>query len=98
MGDIKIQGAGPAGLAAAIKLAKEGMSVTVFEKNDECGMRFRGDFQGLENWSSEIDILDDLKSMDIAINFWNKPILTCEFYDCRLQKEQSRLINQDYIL
>ncbi|MBN2603614.1 MAG: NAD(P)/FAD-dependent oxidoreductase [Candidatus Thermoplasmatota archaeon] len=86
MGDIKIQGAGPAGLTAAIKLASEGFGVTVFEKNDECGMRFRGDFQGLENWSSEIDILDDLRSMDIDINFWNKPIFSCEFYDYRLER------------
>ncbi|MEA2053510.1 MAG: NAD(P)/FAD-dependent oxidoreductase [Candidatus Thermoplasmatota archaeon] len=85
-GKIKILGAGPAGLTAAINLAKRGYNVKVFEKNEDCGMRFRGDFQGLENWSSRSDILDDIKSMNISINFWHKPVFQCEFYDFKLNK------------
>lgn len=85
-GEIKILGAGPAGLTAAINLAKLGYNVKVFEKNEDCGMRFRGDFQGLENWSSQTDILEDIKSMNISINFWHKPVFQCEFYDFKLNK------------
>ncbi len=88
MREIKILGAGPAGLTAAVSLARQGYNVKVFEKNEDCGMRFRGDFQGLENWSSPTDILDDLKSMNISINFWYEPVFQCEFYDFNLNKRR----------
>lgn len=67
--EVKILGAGPAGLTAAINLRRAGYEVTVFEKNPDCGMRFHGDFQGLENWTREIDVLDDLRSMGIEPYF-----------------------------
>ncbi len=66
---IKIVGAGPAGLAAAIWLRREGHPVQVFDKAPEAGHRFRGDFQGLENWTSEADVLEDLRSMGIDTGF-----------------------------
>lgn len=66
---IKISGAGPAGLSAAINLAKAGYEVDVFEKNKDVGKHFCGGIQGLENWSEVRDIVDDLKGMNIAINF-----------------------------
>lgn len=69
MDTIKIAGAGPAGLSAAINLAHKGYPVEVFEKNQDVGGRFHGDFQGLENWSDERDVLFRLKQMDISINF-----------------------------
>ena len=97
MDEKKIIGAGPAGLAAAINLAKNGYEVKVFEKNKDCGMRFRGDFQGLENWSSPADILTDLTKMNIKTNFWNKPIYHSEFYDYKLNRREvnicSRIVN-----
>lgn len=83
---ITILGAGPSGLTAAINLAKNGFFVKVYEKNQDCGMRFRGDFQGFENWSSTNDILNELKSMNIECDFWNKPITQAEFYDYKLNK------------
>ena len=43
--NIKIAGAGPAGLTAAINLAKAGYQVEVFEKNHDTGVRFHGDLQ-----------------------------------------------------
>ena len=58
---IKILGAGIAGLTAAIVLAKSGHLVEVFEKNKDCGMRFHGDLQGLENWSEKKMWLKSLK-------------------------------------
>jgi flavin-dependent dehydrogenase len=85
---IKILGAGPSGLAAAINLVKAGYNVTIYEKNADCGMRFRGDFQGLENWSSSTDILEDLQAMNISINFWYKAIRHAEFYDYHLNKRK----------
>ena len=56
---VRILGAGPAGLAAAINLAHAGFPVEVFEKRHDCGARFHGDLQGLENWSRPTDALDD---------------------------------------
>ena len=90
MKEIKILGAGPAGLTAAINLVQHDYSVKVYERNKDCGMRFRGDFQGFENWSSKTDILKELESMNISIDFWNKPIMQSEFYDYKLNK---RIIN-----
>jgi len=84
--EIKIIGAGPSGLTAAINLVKQGYDVKVFEKNENCGMRFHGDFQGLENWSSPLDILSELKTMNIAIDFWHKPVVESEFFDFRRNK------------
>jgi len=52
---IKILGAGLSGLTAGINLAKNGYEVEIFELRNDCGARFKGDLQGLENWSSKKD-------------------------------------------
>lgn len=88
--EIVIKGAGPAGLTTAINLKKAGYNVIVYEKNSDCGIRFHGDFQGFENWSSKIDILDELRLMNIKPSFWYKPIEKAEFYD---YKRNKRAIN-----
>jgi|SaaInlV_200m_DNA_3_1039701.scaffolds.fasta_scaffold10995_2 flavin-dependent dehydrogenase len=66
---LKILGAGPAGLAAAITAAHAGRDVDVYERHNTIGKRFGGDMQGLENWSQDIDIIEQLNSMGIKINF-----------------------------
>lgn len=66
---IQIGGAGPAGLAAAITLAKAGRHVLVHEMQSEVGHRFGGDFQGLENWSTPQDALDLLQEIGITTDF-----------------------------
>ncbi|MBI4093098.1 MAG: NAD(P)-binding protein [Candidatus Kerfeldbacteria bacterium] len=66
---IRIAGAGPSGLAAAITLAKAGWPVEVFERNADVGMRFSGDLQGLENWSTKHDVLTDLSTFGLEVNF-----------------------------
>ena len=63
---IQIGGAGSAGLAAAITLAKAGRRVLVHEMQSEVGNRFDGDFQGLENWSAQQDVLDQLRELGIT--------------------------------
>lgn len=74
MNKVKIAGAGLSGLAAAINLAKAGKDVEVFELNKDCGCRFHGDLQGIENWSYEEDAILHLKNMGIKINFKYKPV------------------------
>ncbi len=66
---MSVVGAGPAGLVAAINLAKVGYRVTVYEKKNTVGARFKGDFEGLENWTSEENVLDSLARMNIKPTF-----------------------------
>ena len=76
MENIKIMGGGLSGLTAAINLVKAGYNVDVFEKRSDCGKRFHGDLEGLENWSSPTNIINELKSMNIKINFDCDPFKT----------------------
>lgn len=78
---IHIAGAGPAGLAAAIFLARANRHVIVHEMHSEVGHRFQGDFQGLENWTTEEDVLSVLASQGIEINFTAKSLLRGTAYD-----------------
>ncbi len=66
---IEIAGAGVAGLAAAIKLAQAGCRVVLHEMHDKVGYRFDGDFQGLENWTEEEDVLNVLKEKGLTTDF-----------------------------
>ena len=71
---IHICGAGPAGLAAAITVAKGGGQAIVHEHHGGVGMRFHGDFQGIENWTIEEDVLRELRSIGIDPTFEHTPI------------------------
>lgn len=66
---IQIVGAGPAGLASAITLARAGRRVLVHEKHKEVGHRFGRDLQGLENWSTEQDVLSVFNDLGIIVDF-----------------------------
>ncbi|VAX05172.1 hypothetical protein MNBD_GAMMA19-214 [hydrothermal vent metagenome] len=68
-GVMQIVGAGPAGLAAAITLAKAGRAVVVHEAKPSVGHRFQGDLQGLENWSDKQDVLETLRRQGITTEF-----------------------------
>lgn len=69
MKPVSIAGAGPAGLTAAIVLARAGVEVEVYERSDRLGARFPGDLHGIENWSSDRDFIDELGAMGIAPTF-----------------------------
>ncbi len=65
---IEISGAGPAGLAAALTVTAAGQRARVYERRSDVGGRFHGDFQGLENWTTDIDVLEELASLGIDAN------------------------------
>ena len=71
--EIDVIGAGPAGLVAAINLAKAGFIVTLHEAAPRVGHRFHGDFQGIENWTTDGDVREFLTSINIKINFRFEP-------------------------
>lgn len=89
MNNIKILGAGISGLTAAINLAKKGYKVDVYEKNKDVGMRFHGDLQALENWSEKKNILEELKEMNVEINFDCDPFSKTTFTNGSKDKEIS---------
>ena len=79
--DITIVGAGPSGLACAIVLARAGRRVVVREWKSDVGHRFHDDFQGLENWSQDGDVLDELASAGIAADFEHHAFVTGIVFD-----------------
>ncbi len=66
---VQVAGAGPAGLAAAIVLARAGRKVIVHEAKATVGARFQRDLQGLENWTGEQDVLVELQQAGITTDF-----------------------------
>jgi flavin-dependent dehydrogenase len=87
---IDIVGAGPAGLVAAINLAKAGFAVTLHESAPTVGHRFHGDFQGIENWTTETDVRKFLKQINVEINFRFEPYRGGIFYSPDLKRREIR--------
>lgn len=78
---IEISGAGLSGLAAALVIAKEGRGAVVHEHNADVGGRFHGDFQGLENWTVDKDVLEELGDFGIAATFGHTPFREFVVFD-----------------
>ncbi|HLG22619.1 MAG TPA: NAD(P)-binding protein [Candidatus Manganitrophaceae bacterium] len=87
---IKIAGAGPSGLAAAIRLARAGFPVELFEARDMVGARFIGDFQVIENMSRPEDALEMLKRFGLETSFFIRPVREAVFFDHRLRPQPVR--------
>jgi flavin-dependent dehydrogenase len=85
---VHIIGAGPASLVAGINLAKRGVEVVIHEKKSEVASRFNGDFQGIENWSTDMDALEFLSSTGISINFLCEPYSIGHYYGPNLRKHE----------
>lgn len=82
-GTVQVVGAGPAGLAAAITLARAGRRVVVHEAAAGVGSRFQGDHQGLENWTTERGILDDFRDYGLTSDFTRMPCRDGVVFDAR---------------
>ncbi len=80
---IRIAGAGPSGLAAAIALARGGRAVEVHEAKGDVGTRFIGDLQIMESASEREPIPTFLDRIGIARNFYFRPADWATFYDHR---------------
>jgi flavin-dependent dehydrogenase len=95
---IRILGAGVSGLTAAITLARRGFDVEVLERARQVGNRFRGDLQGLENWTSSQDVLAMLGEMGIPITFDYDGFCECRHYDNRLREYRLRSARAGFYL
>lgn len=80
---VQIAGAGPAGLAAAITLARAGREVVVHEARREVGYRFGRDLQGLENWTVPQDVLAELEALGLSTEFEKVACTRGTAYDYR---------------
>jgi flavin-dependent dehydrogenase len=80
---IRIAGAGPSGLAAAITLARAGFATEVHEAKSATGKRFIGDFQVIENTSEKATIPELLARIGIETNFFFREAMWADFFDHR---------------
>jgi flavin-dependent dehydrogenase len=81
-----VSGAGLAGLAAALAAGQGGAvgrRVVVFERSPDVGHRFHDDFQGIENWTTDGDALDELAALGIAATFEHVPVREVVLFDPR---------------
>lgn len=83
---IKIGGGGIAGLSAAINLRLVGFDVVVYETNQDIGCHRHNDWEGLENWTNNEDVVDFLKRTNIKIGFLNHPCFEVVGVDAELNK------------
>ena len=92
---IRIAGAGPSGLAAAIALARGGRDVEVHEAKADVGMRFIGDLQIIEGSSEREPVPDFLDRIGVERNFYFRPIDWATFYGADARERRIRS-NQPY--
>lgn len=78
---VEIVGAGPAGLSAARTITGSGRQAIVYERHSDVGRRFHGDYQGLENWTTDIDVLDEFAAIGIEPSFQYTPFSEAVFFD-----------------
>lgn len=77
----RIAGAGPAGLSAALLLARAGVRVELREKRADVGARFRGAVHGIENWSTPASFGRFLAELDPALEAVATPCHDLSFCD-----------------
>lgn len=87
---IRIAGAGPSGLAAAIVLARAGRAVEVHEAKSDVGARFIGDLQIIEGSSEKEPVPQFLDRIGIERNFYFRAADWATFYDHRRAAREIR--------
>lgn len=78
---ITVSGAGPAGLTAAITVAAHSGHPVVYDRAPNVGTRFHGDFQGLENWTTAGDVLEELRSIGLDLDCELTPFRELTVFD-----------------
>ena len=89
---IRIAGAGPSGLAAAIGLAVAGRKVVVHEARKDVGTRFIGDLQVIEGASEAEEVPAFLDRIHVGRDFYFRPATWATFYD---HHDRARTIYSD---
>jgi flavin-dependent dehydrogenase len=87
---IEIAGAGPSGLAAALTVARAGRQALVYERHADVAGRFHGDFQGIENYSTRGDALEELAAAGVEPTFRLTPFSEAVLYDDRAREWRYR--------
>ncbi len=95
---VNIIGAGPGSLVAAIVLRRHGFAVKVFEMAPDVGHRLSGDFQGVENWSSERDVTEILGEIGVGINFLWMPYYEGTVYAPEMKPVQVKSVRPIFYL
>jgi len=85
MDTIRILGGGISGLTVAINLKKAGFDVEVHERKNYCG-KHTNDFQFLENWTFNENVLNFLKKINIKTDFYVKPWYSVELLSPSLKR------------
>ncbi|HEX2647375.1 MAG TPA: NAD(P)/FAD-dependent oxidoreductase, partial [Candidatus Dormibacteraeota bacterium] len=78
---VHVLGGGPSGLAAALTANRAGRHVIVHERAPNVGHRFHDDLQGLENWTAEGDVLEELGALGINSTFDHTAIREVVVFD-----------------
>lgn len=87
---IHVSGAGPSGLTAALVANRARRAVVVHERSQDVGHRFHDDFQGLENWTTDGDVLEELGNLGIDLSFDHTPFNDVVLFDARGHEHRYR--------
>jgi flavin-dependent dehydrogenase len=79
----RIAGGGISGLATAVHLARRGLPVEVWDRRHGGGGRFAGGWQVLENGTTRLDALQELKAWGLAPRCEVVPVRQARFFDGR---------------
>ena len=71
------------GLATAVHLARRGVPVEVFDRRVGGGGRFGGGWQVLDNGTTRLDVLDELKAWHLVPSCRILPVREARFFDHR---------------